>query len=258
MTALSPRDEQKRAAAEAAVAEVRDGMIVGLGTGTTAAFAIAALGERCRAGLTIRAVATSFATEAAARAAGIAIGDFADLAAVDLCIDGVDEIDGGLRAIKGGGGAMLREKIVAASAARMIAVADASKPVERLGAAPVPVEILPFARGFVAAAVARLGGRPVLRSSAGAPFRSDQGNWILDCAFPRIADPAALATRLSTIPGALGHGLFLDEIDELYLGTDAGVLKSDRRLPGRDDPSLATGSFVGEDRSTTVSANEAG
>jgi ribose 5-phosphate isomerase A len=138
-----PIDGWKRAAAIAAVAEVADGMLVGLGTGTTAAFAIEALGLRVREGLACRAVATSERTTGLARVAGIPLLDLTDIAEIDLCIDGVDEIDAGLRAIKGAGGAMLREKIVASAARRMVAIADQSKAVVNLGARPVPIELLP-------------------------------------------------------------------------------------------------------------------
>lgn len=223
--------DQKRAAARAAVEEVRDGMRVGIGTGSSVAFAIEALGELCRGGLRIEGVATSLRTEAAARRAGVPIVDFAAFDAVDLCIDGVDEIDPEFRAIKGGGGAMLREKIVAASARRMIAICDMSKRVDTLGEAPIPVETLPFAQGAVARAIGRLGGRAVLRMAGpDAPARTDQGNVILDCVFGPVTEPAALAAALSSIPGMLGHGLFIDEIDALYIGTDHGVVQSDRSL----------------------------
>uniref|UniRef100_UPI003CEEF188 ribose 5-phosphate isomerase A n=1 Tax=Sphingomonas sp. DC1200-1 TaxID=2804660 RepID=UPI003CEEF188 len=142
-------ESDKRLAALAAVEEVRAGMSVGLGTGSTAAFAIEALGERVRGGLAVQAVATSLATEAHARAVGIALIDLP--ARIDLTIDGADEIDGALRAIKGAGGAMLREKVVAAASARMLVIADGSKRVAAIGAAKIPVETLPFARNFVAA-----------------------------------------------------------------------------------------------------------
>ena len=226
---MSDREAQKRAAAEAAVAEVEAGMLVGLGTGTTAAYAIAALARRHAEGLRITCVATSLATAATAEAAGLTIRDMGEVATVDLAIDGVDEIDPALRAIKGGGGAMLREKVVAAAATSMIAIADAGKAVPRLGVHPVPVELLPFASAAVAARVAALGATPVLRHQAdGAPFATDQGNHVLDCAFDALDDPAAIAAALAAIPGVLGHGLFLDEIDALYLGTDEGVVRTGR------------------------------
>lgn len=222
-------DDYKRAAAKAAVSQVRDGMRVGIGTGSTAAFAIEALARRVAQGLRIEGLATSLATEAAARAAAIPLIELGSLDRIDLCIDGVDEIDPALRAIKGAGGAMLREKIVATAADRMIAIADLSKRVGQLGRRPVPVEILPMALALVSRAIRHLGGDPIARrGSAGAMVRTDQGNHILDANFGPIADPASLADALSAIPGALGHGLFIVEIDELYLGTDAGIVKFDR------------------------------
>jgi len=225
----SETDAQKRAAAEAAAAEIAPSMLIGLGTGSTAAYLIDALGRRVRAGLAVRAVATSRQTAERAAAAGIAVVDLDDLAAIDLAIDGVDEIDPAFRAIKGAGGAMLREKVVAQAARRMIAIADASKAVAQLGARPVPVEVLPLARAFVAARVAALGGRPALRTGAGGqPWRTEQDNLILDCEFGTIDDWAALAADLDAIPGALGHGLFMTEIDTLYLGTASGVIRRQR------------------------------
>ena len=220
-------DDEKKAAALAAVEEVRPGMLVGLGTGSTAAFAIARLGELVRAGLDIRAVATSRRSEEAARAAGIALLDFADMSSVDLTIDGADEIDDRLFAIKGAGGAMLREKIVAAASRRMIVIADASKRVDRIGKAKLPVEILPFARAFVTARLEALGARIVLRAG----YQTDQGNIIADCIFPEMPDPSALAGHLSTIPGVLGHGLFLDEVDCAYIGDGDHVIRLESRQP---------------------------
>jgi ribose 5-phosphate isomerase A len=222
-------DSWKRAAAVAAVGEIEDGMTVGLGTGTTAAFAIDALAGRMGEGLICRAVATSQQTAERARTAGIPLIDLTYIAAIDLCIDGVDEIDPGLRGIKGAGGAMLREKIVATAACRMIAIADASKAVSALGGRPVPVELLPLAHGFVTRQVGLLGGDAILRrNSAGVPAQTDQDNWICDCRFAAIDDAAALAANLSAIPGILEHGLFLSEIGALYLGTADGVLRTER------------------------------
>lgn len=216
-------DDDKRAAAEAAVAEVADGMLVGLGTGSTAAFAIAALGRRVGAGLRISAVATSRATEAAARVAGIAVVDFAAVAAIDLAIDGVDEIDAQCFAIKGAGGAMLREKTVASAARRMVAIADGSKRVDAIGRAAVPVEVLPFARASVVARLERLGAAVTVRAGL-----SDNANLIADCRFATLDDPIALATAIAAIPGALGHGLFLDEIDAAYIAHEGVVARVER------------------------------
>ncbi len=217
-------EQFKRAAALAAVAEVGEGMIVGLGTGTTAAFAIAALADRVAGGLRITTVATSLATARMAEALGLEPVPFESLAQVDIAIDGADEIDGGLRAIKGGGGAMLREKVVAAASRRMIAIVDGSKQVTRLGAHPLPVEVLPFALSFATRRIVELGAEVSQRLTGDAPYRTDQDNLVLDCRFGAIHQPEALAAALSVIPGVLGHGLFLDEIDAAYVGRPGGTL----------------------------------
>lgn len=222
---------QKRGAALAAVALVEPGMRVGLGTGSTAALAITALGDRVRKGLAITAYASSLASEAAARAVGIAIHDFAECDRLDLVIDGVDEIDPMLRAIKGAGGALLREKVLASAATRMIAIADASKPVAQLGGAAVPVEVLPFAAAFVARRLREIGGSPELRRQGPDVCRTDQANVIMDCHFGPIDDAERLAAVLSAIPGVLGQGLFLGEIDALIVGNDDGTHRVDREFP---------------------------
>ncbi|OWK31560.1 ribose-5-phosphate isomerase RpiA [Sphingomonas dokdonensis] len=209
-------EDNKRLAAEAAVQEVRDGMVVGLGTGSTAAFAIAALSHRCAAGLRIEAVATSEASTAAASASGIIVRDFADFATLDLAIDGADEIDSRLWAVKGAGGAMLREKAVAAAARRFIVIADGSKLVQAIGAAKLPVEVLPFARAFAVAQLENLGAAVTIRPS----YCTDNGNLVADCRFNAMTDPPALAAAIAAIPGALGHGLFLDEVDAAYIAAD--------------------------------------
>lgn len=204
-------------------------MIVGLGTGSTAAFAIAALGQRCREGLVIRAVATSCRTEAAARAEGIAMIDFADVAAIDVCIDGVDEIDPDLCAIKGAGGALLREKIVAQAARRMVAICGSGKQVPKLGRGQLPIEVLPFAHTFVAARIVALGGNARLRiGDNGEPYRTDQDNVVLDCDLPAGRGIGAFVTELQHVAGVLGHGYFPDEIDALYVGQVDDVLRIER------------------------------
>jgi ribose 5-phosphate isomerase A len=221
--------DDKRLAALAAAAEVRDGMLVGLGTGSTAAFLIDALARRVAdEGLRIETVATSLASERQATAGGLRVRPFAGVAKVDLCIDGADEIDSACRAIKGAGGAMTREKIVAAAATRMVVIADGSKQVAQLGAAPVPVEVLPFGQAYVSRILGAIGGRPVLRQAGDAAYRTDQDNLIFDTQFGAIADPAALARQLSAIPGVVGHGLFVDEIDAFYLARDGAVTLTER------------------------------
>lgn len=217
-------DDDKCLAAEAAVAEVKAGMLVGLGTGSTAAFAIAALARRIADGLDVQAVATSEATAQAAFAAGIVVRDFADVAALDLAIDGADEIDDRLWAIKGAGGAMLREKAVAAAARRMIVIADGSKRVAAIGAARVPVEVLPFARRFVTERLAALGAPVTVRPD----YETDNANLVADCRFAAMPDLRALAAAIEAIPGALGHGLFLDEVDAAYIACRGVVTRLER------------------------------
>lgn len=230
-------DEQKRAAARTAVAEIESGMIVGLGSGTTAAHAIAELGARFSAGLSVRAVPTSLGAAAAAERAGIPLLDLSAHATVDLAIDGVDEIDPAFRAIKGGGGAMVCEKVVASAATRMIAIADASKAVPMLGAVPLPVEVLPFATGFVMRSLAALGIQPRLRhTGGGARWITDQGNVVLDCRGAPFSELAALAVAIDAVPGVIGHGLFLSEIDALYIASpDGTVARRERLAPYRRD-----------------------
>lgn len=217
------READKRAAAEAAAREVRDGMLVGLGTGSTAAHAIRAIGA---AAPRIEAVATSDASAALARAVGIRVRDFADVARVDLTIDGADEIDDLFRAIKGAGGAMLREKVVAAASDRMVVVADASKRVAAIGAAVLPVEVLPFARAYAVDALGTLFGRVEERGG----YRTDNGNLVMDCAERRSDDWDKLAHWLEAVPGVVGHGLFLSEIDAAYVADRGNVTRLERRL----------------------------
>jgi ribose 5-phosphate isomerase A len=222
----------KRVAALAALTEVENGMLVGLGTGSTVSVAIAALGKRVADGLRIEVVATSLASAREAAAAGLAGRPFDALSSVDLAIDGADELDPYLRAIKGDGGAMLREKIVAAAAAHMVVIVDASKEVATLGRGPLPVETLPFAAGFVSRRVEQLGAAVSLRMAGDVHYLTDQHNVVLDCQFGPIQDPEGLALALSAIPGMLGHGLFLDEIDTAYVGRSNGVARLTRPVSG--------------------------
>ena len=223
---MTDRDADKRLAAVAAVKEVCDDMLVGLGTGSTAAHAIAALADRR---LAIEAVATSRASADLARSLGIKVRDFAEVTRIDLAIDGADAIDADLRAVKGAGGAMLREKIVAASADRMIVIADDSKQVERLGGTKLPVEILPFGRAFVTVRLSALFQRLVER----ADYRTDNGNIVIDGHGWDDADPAALADALMAIPGVVGHGLFLNEIDAAYIAGNGIVTRLERGRQAR-------------------------
>ena len=209
---MTSETAEKQQAAEAAAALVESGMAVGLGTGSTAAFAIAALGRRVAAGLSITAIPTSEQSDAQARALGIRLVDFSACPRLDLTIDGADQIArGSLDLVKGLGGALLREKIVASATERLVIIADRRKLVDRLGGdVPVPVEVVGFGHEVTAARLAARGARVVLRRAAdGTPFRTDGGNPILDCAFPPITDAPALEAAIRRIVGVIECGLFL-------------------------------------------------
>jgi len=203
-------EEEKEAAGRAAAKLVRDGDVVGLGTGSTAYFAVIALGERVKAGLKIIGIPTSIQTGDMARGVGIPLTTLDDNPEIDITIDGADEVDPQLRLIKGGGGALLREKVVASASKKMVVVADSGKMVPVLGKFPLPVEIISFARTVVERKMVSLGGSPKLRTKPdGSPHLTDNGNQILDCSFGQIADAAGLALALSNIPGIVEHGLFI-------------------------------------------------
>ena len=193
-------------------------MTVGLGTGSTAAHAIRLIGARVRGGLALRGVPTSEQSAALARAEGIPLVDLNEVERVHLAIDGADEVDGGKRCIKGGGGALLREKIVACAADRLVVIVDSGKTVERLGAFPLPVEAIPFAREQVRRRIVALGASAELRADDAGPFVTDEGNHIMDCRFGRIADASGLAVQLSAIPGIVEHGLFIGLADDVIVG----------------------------------------
>jgi len=214
----SDREREKRLAAEAAVARVQDGMALGLGSGSSVNHAVRALAQRVQLGLRVRVVAASRATEALAMQLGVQVSDFEHGSQLDLAIDGADEIDPELRLIKGGGGALLREKVVAFAARTTLIIADSSKLVPTLGAFPLPVEVLPFATPVVLRALGKLGCVPSLRVRADGPYLTDQHNHVVDCAFGRIERPADLARALCGIPGVLAHGLFLDEASCVLVG----------------------------------------
>ncbi|WP_426454412.1 ribose-5-phosphate isomerase RpiA [Paenibacillus sp. S-38] len=212
----------KQAAAEKAVEYIKDGMIVGLGTGSTAYFAIRRIAERVKEGLKLRAVASSRHSEELAREWGIPLVSFSEIEAIDVTIDGADEADGEANLIKGGGGALLREKILAHHSRRMIVIVDESKRVERLGAFPLPVEIVPFAENLTLRSLKELGTEPVLREKDGELFRTDNGNLIADCRFGVIADAAELERRLNLIPGVVENGLFVRMAHTVVTGCAGG------------------------------------
>jgi ribose 5-phosphate isomerase A len=206
-------------------------MVLGLGSGSTAAQFVALLGGRVAAGLKVTGVPTSEATAALARQAGIPIASLDDIPELDLDVDGADEIGPGLALIKGGGGALLREKVIAYASQRMIVIADSAKRVDVLGAFPLPIEVVGFGLTATALAVERaaielgLNAAIDLRHREGRPFVTDSGNRILDASFGRIPDPEALAHRLSEIPGVVEHGLFLGFADLALVASADGVAK---------------------------------
>lgn len=222
----SPADIAKFNAAKRAADYVKDGMIVGLGTGSTAAHLVRILGARVLDGLKFQGVPTSLATLRLAESVGIAMLDPDESPPIDLTIDGTDEVDPQFRLIKGGGGALLREKIIAASSSDYVIIADEAKPVDVLGGFPLPVEVVQFGLALTARKIEAAlqssgcpGTRAVLRNDVdGQPFVSDGGNVILDCHCERIPNPEALAEALGDIPGVVEHGLFLGMAKTLIIG----------------------------------------
>lgn len=217
-------DEQKQAAAEKSVDYIEDGMVVGLGTGSCAAKMVDLVGARVQEGLKITAVPTSEATARQAQNLGIEIVGFERVSSLDLTIDGTDEVDPERRLIKGGGGAHLREKIVASLSDRMIVIAEAKKKVAQLGAFKLPVEVIQFAAPALISRLEDLGCEAHLRSTGDEDlFVTDEGNYIIDCDFKAIANPEKLASDLSFLPGVVEHGLFIGFADVVLIGTNAGV-----------------------------------
>ncbi|KAB2940816.1 MAG: ribose-5-phosphate isomerase RpiA [Hyphomicrobium sp.] len=224
------QDALKVAAAERALEFVENGMRLGLGTGSTAAKFVDLLGKRVAGGLDVTCVATSHATQAQAEGLGIRMSTLDETPFLDLTVDGADEIDGELRLIKGGGGALLREKIVATASGRMIVIADASKKVETLGAFPLPLEVVPFGltatRNMITALAADVGCEGDLRVRmlpGGKPFLTDGGNLLLDCHFGRIEAPEELDEALKLIPGVVENGLFIGIADLAIIAGEGGI-----------------------------------
>jgi ribose 5-phosphate isomerase A len=229
-------DELKRQAAAYALEQVADGMKLGLGTGSTAKHFVELLGEKVRAGMKVVGVPTSEATRAQAARCGIALTTLDDVDRLDLTVDGADEIDPSLNLIKGGGGALLREKIVATASDRMIVIADDSKWVDPLGRFPLPVEVIPFGlaatRRAMAEAFAKCGvsGQMVVRKGKdGHVFVTDSGHWIVDAHLARIQEASRLALLLSAIPGVVEHGLFIGLASTAILAGGQGIRVIERR-----------------------------
>lgn len=229
-------NQWKQAAAESAAAQVIDGMIVGLGSGSTATLAVSALGRRVREGLRIMGIPTSERTAGQARGLGIPLTTLAEHPQIDVTIDGADEVEtGNLDLIKGLGGALLREKIVADATKRLVIIVDETKIVGRLGErGPVPVEIIPFGWQSSAERLRGLGADPVIRKGPdGEPFRSDGGHHILDCGFGPITGAEALASELDHVVGVVEHGLFIGLTSEVHVGGTGGVRVLTRARVGK-------------------------
>lgn len=223
---MNHEDQLKIAAVESALGQISSGMIVGLGSGTTAAFAVAALGRRVSEGLRIVGIPTSERTAAQARKLGIPLATLSDEPRIDITIDGADEVQhDNLDLIKGHGGALLREKIVAISSERLVIVIHQSKLVKHLGSNfPVPVEVVPFGWQTTARHLAELGMKPSLReNSDGETFRSDGGNYIIDCSFEPLASVEPLASRLDHVVGVVEHGFFIGLTSQVHVASASGV-----------------------------------
>lgn len=221
---------EKEAAARASLKFVKDGQIVGLGTGSTAAFFIRLLGEEVRKGLRIQAIPSSDRSREQAAGLGIPLTTLEEHPEIDVTVDGADEVDEHLRLIKGGGGALLHEKIVASATKQYVIIADSTKHVPVLGKFPLPVEVIEFAQPVLGRKIRALGAKVELRCDAnGNPFLTDEHNHILDCHFGEIRNPEALARSLSDMPGIVEHGLFIGMADIVLLANGSQVIELTRR-----------------------------
>jgi len=217
-------DSEKEAAARASMQFVRDGNIVGLGSGSTAAYAVRFLAERVQAGLQIRGIPTSNQTRDLAASLAIPLATLDEFQQIDVTVDGADEVDPNLCLIKGGGAAFLREKIIASASRQLVIIVDSGKLVPVLGKFPLPVEVVPFAQALVTKEITALGASIRVRmDSAGKPFVTDEGHHILDCHFGQIPDPALLSRKLKDIPGVMEHGLFVGMAKVVLVGRNSGV-----------------------------------
>jgi len=218
------QDAEKLAAAHAAVAFIKDGDFVGLGTGSTATFAIREIGEMVRGGLKIKAVASSIRTAELAQSYGIEIVDLGQVSSLDISIDGADEFTEDLNLIKGGGGALFREKIIASLSKNSIIITDTTKKVKQLGAFTVPIEVIPLAYQYVFDQVESLGGKARWRKTGDKNFITDNGNYIIDADFGLIAAPDQLAVALNQIDGLLAHGLFIGLTQKVIMSQGSHII----------------------------------
>lgn len=216
-------NEKKIAAGEKAVEYVKDGMVLGLGSGSTFYWTLKKLGELVGQGLNIKGIPSSKRTEGWAKEFGVPLTDFSEVQKLDLAIDGADEIDPQFHLTKGGGGSLVREKIVDAIAEKVIIIADESKLVPQLGKFALPVEVLQFGWEVTANRIAELGAKPVLREREGSVFVSNNGNYILDCQFQSITNPVALHTKLKQLVGVVETGLFINMVDTVIVAGEDGI-----------------------------------
>lgn len=226
---INVRDREKQAAARAAVDLIEPRQIVGLGSGSTASYFVRFLAERVREGLKMTGIPTSQATKELAEELGIPLTTLEAHPDIDIDIDGADEIDPQLNLIKGGGGAFLREKVIASVSKRFVVIADSAKQVKRLGKFALPVEVIPFAQSLIEARIEYLGAKVSLRRHPdGSVYVTDEGHHILDCTFGEIVDPPALAQQLRAIPGVVEHGLFIGMAEMALMGRNGDVIRLGR------------------------------
>nr|WP_317853502.1 ribose-5-phosphate isomerase RpiA [Neobacillus sp. Marseille-Q6967] len=220
---LNVTDERKKESGEKAAEFIQNGMVIGLGSGSTVYWMLKKLGELVKQGLEIKGIPTSIRTEGWAKEFNIPLTDFSQVQNLDLAIDGADEVDPNFNLIKGGGGSLLREKLVDAQAKQLIIIVDESKMVKELGKFPLPVEVVPFGWEVTAQRIAKLGGTPNLRKGDGKVFISNNGNYILDCEFHYISNPEELHNQLKLLLGLVETGLFIGMTDTVIIGCEGEV-----------------------------------
>jgi ribose 5-phosphate isomerase A len=226
---MSAQDDEKRQVGIAAADYVRPGMALGLGSGSTVYFFLEELGRRVKGGLQVVGIPTSERTAALARDFGIPLATFDERQELDLAVDGADEVDPRLNLVKGHGGALLREKIIAMAARRLVIVVDSTKLSPALGSSmTLPVEVVPFATALARKRLEALGATPVLRQDGGKPYVTDNGNWLLDCGFAPMADPARLEAEINRVPGVMDNGLFIDLASEVIVARGGSIERLER------------------------------